>query len=129
MKNRFLGLFLAAILSLTITGCGPLSKIFHKRNTDTEIVARGSQSMFMSTYEFNGRQLDSLFTADSLPKDFGDGWIRKAYTDYETRTYIIRYMYIKDLSEDYEMIYIVSQKQNSPDLFIVSKRKVVTEEE
>jgi hypothetical protein len=83
----------------------------------------------MSTYEFNGRQLDSLFTADSLPKDFGDGWIRKAYTDYETRTYVIRYMYIKDLSEDYEMIYIVSQKQNSPDLFIVSKRKVVTEEE
>ena len=80
----------------------------------------------MTTYEFNGRQLDSLCVADTIPSDLTNGWLHKVYTDFETNKPIIRYMYIKELNDNFEIIYFVTPKD---DIYIVSKRQVLTEEE
>lgn len=79
--------------------------------------------MYQTTHNYTAFQVDSMCVADALPVDF-KGWIRRAYSDYETNEYVIRYMYIKELNDNYEMIYIVTPRG---EMFVVSKRKVVTE--
>ena len=64
-----------------------------------------------------------MCVADTLPMKF-EGWTCRTYTDYETNQYIVRYMYVKELNDNYEMIYIVTPRG---DIYVVSKRKVVSE--
>ncbi len=125
MKNKLFSLIVFVSLLFSFTGCGLLNKIFHKQgnNENTEIVMGTSQNMYQVTVEYTLRQVDSMCVADGLPETF-DGWIRRGYSDYETNEYIVRYMYIKDLNDNYEMIYIVTPRG---EIYVVSKRKVVTE--
>ena len=111
---------------LSFNSCGLIKKLSQNDNGEnTTIVAGGTQNMYQSTYEYSQWQLDSLCNADNLPNNLND-WINRGYQDYETDAYITRYMYIKELNDNYEMIYIVTPRG---EIYVVSKRKVVTEEE
>ena len=123
MKSKILRTIVLFSMMLSITGCGLLSKMFHKNGTgDTEIVA-GTQNMYQIKHEYTQYQVDSMCVVDNLPQMF-EGWYRQAYQDYETGKYVIRYSYIKEKSNNNEMIYIVTERG---DIYVVSKRKVVTE--
>lgn len=83
------------------------------------MVAGSIQNMYQTTHEYKQYQLDSMCVADNLPNNL-DQWIKRTYQDYETNVYIDRYIYIKEINDSYEMVYIVTQKG---DIFVVSKRK------
>ena len=125
MKNKLFTLIAFVSLLFSLTGCGMLNKIFHRQgnNENTEVVVGTTQNMYQITVEYTQHQVDSMCVADGLPETFDD-WIRRGYLDYETNTNIVRYMYIKDLNDNYEMIYIVTPRG---EIYVVSKRKVVTE--
>lgn len=106
----------------SFNGCGLIQKLSHKDNSGTEVVS-GTQNMYQQTVNYVQYQVDSMCVADNLPKDF-EGWITSSYQDYETNAYIIRHMYIKEMNDNYEMVYIVTQKG---DIYVVSKRKTVNE--
>lgn len=124
MKDKILSLIIFFSLLFSFTGCGTLNKIFHKTDKEnTETTFGTTQNMYQVTHEYTMHQIDSMCVADMLPMKF-EGWTCKTYTDYETNQYIIRYMYIKELNDNYEMIYIVTPRG---DIYAVSKRKVVSE--
>ena len=125
MKNKLFTLIVFVSLLFSLTGCGMLNKIFHRQgnNENTEVVIGTTQNMYQITVEYTQHQVDSMCVADGLPETFDD-WIRRGYLDYETNTNIVRYMYIKDLNDNYEMIYIITPRG---EIYVVSKRKVVTE--
>ena len=125
MKNKLFTLIVFVSLLFSLTGCGMLNKIFHRQgnNENTEVVVGTTQNMYQITVEYTQHQVDSMCVADGLPETFDD-WIRRGYLDYETNTNIVRYMYIKDMNDNYEMIYIVTPRG---EIYVVSKRKVVTE--
>ena len=124
MKDKILSLIIFFSLLFSFTGCGTLNKIFHKTDKEnTETTFSTTQNMYQVTHEYTMHQIDSMCVADMLPMKF-EGWTCKTYTDYETNQYIIRYMYIKELNDNYEMIYIVTPRG---DIYAVSKRKVVNE--
>jgi hypothetical protein len=116
-------IFLSFLLSLN--GCGIIKKLQNRdgNKEGIEIVVGTAPSMYQITTTYNERQLDSMCLADNIPEAF-DGWIGRAYQDYETKEYTLRYMYIKELNDNFEMIYIVTPKG---ELYVVSKRKVISE--
>lgn len=123
MKNKIFGLILTLALLFSFTGCGTLSKIFHKNSDNETEITISTPNMYQVKHEYNVFQVDSMCVVDTLPRNF-DGWLRSAFLDYETNQYIVRYMYIKELNNNYEMIYIVTPKG---EMYVVSKRKVVAE--
>ena len=124
MKNRIFGFLVSLLVLFSLSGCGLLGKVSGEKNgNETEIVMGTTQNMYQVTYNYNAMQVDSMCVADYLPRNF-DGWTRRAYADYETSQYVIRYMYVKELNNNNEMIYIVTPRG---ELYVVSKRKVVTE--
>lgn len=122
MKNKFLSFIVLASMMLSITGCGLLTKMFHKNDVDNTEVVSGTQNMYQIKHEYTRYQVDSMCVADNLPQMF-EGWYRQAYQDYETGKYVIRYSYIKEKTDNNEMIYIVTERG---DIYVVSKRKVET---
>jgi hypothetical protein len=126
MKNKLLSLVVLFSIIFSFSGCGLLKKITSKdSNNDTEIVMGATQNMYQVTHEYDARQIDSMCVVDVLPRDLND-WILRSYNDYETKEYVTRYMYIKELNNNREMIYIVTPRG---EVYVVSKRRVVTEEE
>ena len=124
MKDKILSLIIFFSLLFSFTGCGTLNKIFHKTDKEnTETTFSTTQNMYQVTHEYTMHQIDSMCVADMLPMKF-EGWTCRTYTDYETNQYIVRYMYVKELNDNYEMIYIVTPRG---DIYVVSKRKVVNE--
>lgn len=124
MKDKILSLIIFFSLLFSFTGCGTLNKIFHKTDKEnTETTFGSTQSMYQVTHEYTMHQIDSMCVVDILPMKF-EGWTCRTYTDYETNQYIVRYMYVKELNDNYEMIYIVTPRG---DIYVVSKRKVVSE--
>lgn len=124
MKDKILSLIIFFSLLFSFTGCGTLNKIFHKTDKEnTETTFGTTQNMYQVTREYTMHQIDSMCVADVLPMKF-EGWTCRTYTDYETNQYIVRYMYVKELNDNYEMIYIVTPRG---DIYVVSKRKVVSE--
>lgn len=121
MKNKLLSILVFFTLLVSTSSCGLLGKLFNNggnQGENTEVVM--GQGMTMVTNEYDSRQLDSLCNADNLPI-IPEGWIRRTYSDYETNEYVVRYMYIKELTDIYELIYIVTVKG---DMYIVNKRQV-----
>ena len=126
MKNKLLSLIVLFSIIFSFTGCGLLKKVTNKDNgSDTENVIGTTQNMYQVMHEYNAQQVDSMCVVDVLPRDLND-WIRRSYNDYETKEYVTRYMYIKELNDNREMIYIVTPRG---EIYVVSKRRVVTEEE
>lgn len=118
MKSRFLNIFIIVLFSCFVGSCGLFKKV-QTGNDNTNVVAGSIQNMYQTTHEYKQYQLDSMCVADNLPNDL-DQWIKRTYQDYETSVYIDRYIYIKEMNNSYEMVYIVTQKG---DIFVVSKRK------
>jgi len=125
MKNKFLSLIVLFSIIFSFTGCGLINKISNKGNGDKEAVMGTTQNMYQVVHMYTVQQVDSMCVVDVLPRDLNN-WISKSYNDYETKKYIVRYMYIKELNNDAEMIYILTERG---DMYAVSKRKVVSEEE
>ena len=124
MKNRFFKLLVFFFILFSFVSCGPLNKVRQGKNKEnTEITFGASQMMKQVTHEYNAYQIDSMCVADVLPLNF-NGWIKRTYSDYETNQNIVRYMFIKELNEYNEMIYIVTPRG---EMFIVAKRKVIVE--
>ena len=123
MKNKILNIVLTLLVLFSAVGCGPTGKVSHKEGDNTGNVIGTSQNMYQIVHEYSIRQVDSMCVADVLPRDLND-WIHRSYNDYETNDYITRYMYIKELNDNYEMIYIVTPRG---EVYVVSKRKVVVE--
>lgn len=124
MKDKLLTFIIFISVLFSFTGCGVFTKIFHKENKDnTEIVLGAEQNMYQTTYKYSVTQVDSMCVADYLPRNF-DEWLKRSYTDYETNQTVARYLYIKELNNNNEMIYIITPKG---EIYVVSKRKVVTE--
>lgn len=123
MRNKIFSFLITISVLVSFTGCGMLNKMFHKNSQGTEVVFGTEQNMYQTTHEYTAFQLDSMCTADAIPSDF-NSWIRRAYSDYETNQSIVRYMYVKEFNDNFEMIYIVTQRG---EMYVVSKRKVVSE--
>ncbi len=124
MKNKYLKLFIFLSVAFSIASCGLLNKAQHNCNEgNTETALGASQVMTQVINHYSKCQIDSMCVADMLPSKF-NGWIKRTYTDYETKTNVTRYMFIKELNEYNEMIYIVTPKG---EMFIVAKRKVIVE--
>ena len=121
MKNRIYSLLLLVSLLFSMAGCGLIKKLQHKDEPD--VVLGSTQNMYQETFEYTTVQLDSMCTVDGLPKSL-DEWIRRTFSDYETNEIVVRYMYIKEMNDNYELTYIVAPKG---EMYVVSKRKVVTE--
>ena len=124
MKDKVISLIIFFSLLFSLTACGTLNKIFHKTDKEnTETTFGSTQNMYQTTHEYTMRQIDSMCVVDTLPMKF-EGWKSTTYTDYETNQHIVRYMYIKEMNDNCEMIYIVTPRG---DIYVVSKRKVVNE--
>lgn len=80
----------------------------------------------MYTYEsvITLRQLDSICVADTLLTM--DYWIKDTFYDYETNESYVRYMFIKDLDNDRETIYIITEDEQDT-VFRLIKRIGKTE--
>ena len=122
MKKKLFSLIILFSMLFSFDSCGLLQKLSNKGSDDTEVVV-GTQNMYQQTVNYVQYQVDSMCVADNLPKNF-EGWISTSYQDYETKVYITRHLYIKEMNDNYEMVYIVTQKG---DIFVVSKRKTVNE--
>lgn len=123
MKNKIITFVVLFSVLFFTTGCGTLNRIFHRNAENTEINLGASQNMYQETHEYNSSQVDSMCVADTLPRTF-ESWQPWAYLDHETNKYIVRYMYIKEYNDNYEIIYIITPRG---DIYIVSKRKVSSE--
>ena len=129
MKKFLLNLFVAVILATS--SCHPLVEITEKPDlTDTTTVITDttlgnlSPGMYMKTFYYNAFQLDSMCVVDNLPRSLND-WTKNTLTDFETNIVIVRYAYIKEYNEIYEMLYIVTP---NGDIYVVQKREAIKEE-
>ena len=117
MRDKILKIFLIAAVGLSVSGCG-LFKRWHKpAETD---VTMGNPAMFAQTMIYNARQLDSMCVVDGLSTNLND-WLISTYYDYETNERVDRYAYIKVISEDEELSYILTPRDT---LYKVTKRIV-----
>ena len=82
-----------------------------------------TQNMYQIMHEYNARQIDSMCVVDALPRDLNE-WLSKSFNDYETNEHVVRHMYIKELNNNREMIYLITERG---EMYVVSKRSVVTE--
>lgn len=123
MKNKFLSFIVLFSIIFSFTGCGLIKKISNKGNSDTEVVMGTTQNMYQIMHEYNASQIDSMCVVDALPRDLNE-WLSKSFNDYETNEYVVRHMYIKELNNNREMIYLITERG---EMYIVSKRSVVTE--
>lgn len=123
MKNKFLSLIVLLSVIFSLNGCGLIKKISNKNNSDTEVVMGATQNMYQVMHEYNARQIDSMCVVDALPRDLNE-WLSKSFNDYETNEYVVRRMYIKELNNNREMIYLITERG---EMYVVSKRSVVTE--
>ena len=121
MKNKILTVLTVMLMAFSVFSCGPTVKVKH--NGDGTVTVAGTQSMYRITHEYTQYQLDSMCVADNLPEDLTK-WLSSSYRDYETNVPVVRYMYIKEMNDSYELVYVVTQKG---DIYVVSKRKVVSE--
>ena len=121
MKKLFLRLLAMLVLLSGLISCGPTNKVV--TGSENEEVVVGNQRMYQENNRYNTRQVDSMCVVDALPRNFEE-WIRRTYTDYETNAYVVRYVYLKVINDNYELVYIVTPRG---DMYIVSKRIVKTE--
>lgn len=122
--KKILNVLLALSIIVSLNGCGLLNKIFHGHNEGTDVVGNEDQIMASMTHEYTRPQLDSMCVADTLPLNLNE-WLWRSYTDNETHRKIYRYMYIKQLTENGELIYLVTPRG---EMYIVMKRFTKTEE-
>jgi hypothetical protein len=123
MKNKFLSFIVLFSIIFSFTGCGLIKKISNKGNSDTEVVMGTTQNMYQVMHEYDARQIDSMCVVDALPRDLNE-WLSKSFNDYETNERVVRHMYIKELNNNREMIYLITERG---EIYVVSKRSVVTE--
>lgn len=97
MKGFIEKLFIAFIFLFAIS-CST-----SKETSEIVFGASSIQSSYEMTITQN--QLDSICDADFLPKY--DKWLMAKFTDYETDSVFIKRMYVKEYSENEEIIYIL----------------------
>lgn len=119
MKKILCKCLIAVSLVIGLSSCGNAWKAKHSQQTETTI----NGAMYGYVMVLNERGLDSLCFVDALPRDL-DEWKATAYRDYETNKTVVKRMYIKELTETREAIYILIPKQQ---LYKITKRIVIEE--
>lgn len=76
-----------------------------KRNIHS---SEGTSSMYAYESIITLRQLDSICIADTLLTM--DNWIKTTFYDYEINEKYVKYMFIKDLDNDREITYIITEQ-------------------
>lgn len=109
MKRTIFIITLLCAFLLCCFGCG--KRNIHKGNTD--------YGMYGSEEIINARQLDSICVADTLLAL--DYWIRVSFYDSETNERIEKRLFIKDFSDDYEIIYTLTLTEQDT-LYKIMKR-------
>lgn len=94
--KKVLGFFIAFML-LFVVGC--------KTQNSVEEITFGSTMKISYTLKVNERQIDSICNVDLLPNY--RTWLSAKFTDYETNTVYLKRMYIKEYSDEEEIIYII----------------------
>ena len=115
MKNFLRKIIMVLSISIMLFGCGTTKKATQNL---------GKSSMYSTTQVVNMRQIDSICRVDELPNI--SQWIKSDFRDFETGATITKRLYIKDLSNAYEMRYILMQKDT---LYKMTKIKGLTNNE
>ena len=113
MKNLVFKFLVILFLVTNIIGCGCLKK--QKQNNNS----------LMYGYEMliNNRQLDSICLVDNLNPHL-DNWFATTFLDYETNKVVVQRMFIKELTDSTEAIYVLVEKDT---LYLITKRIVKPE--
>jgi hypothetical protein len=107
MKKTLLNFLLGLSIIIGISSCGifksgkMLGCGASKDDSETELIMRAYSSVI------NSRQLDSLCSADNLSRNIEEDWMRNVFTDFESNESIVKYIWIKSVSEDTETTYIL----------------------
>ena len=109
LKMKKLILFITAVL--LFIGCGVSNK---------SVV---NQSMYGYVKNIDCRQLDSICVVDDLSNNIEE-WFKMEFVDYETRNVVTEFLYIKDVSETYDAMYILVK--NGECKYKITKRIRVT---
>lgn len=120
---------LCLLLFLLLTACNPTLKVTSKpsitnNTSDTLVIGSLNPGMYMKTYYFNEAQVDSMCVVDKLPQNLNE-WVNSSFTDYETNAIIIRYIFIKEYDNDYEMIYVITKEG---EIYSIQKREAIKSE-
>ena len=111
MKNLFFNLLVFIVLILSAHTCN-------------NVKTNENSSMFGYEMLINNRQLDSICIADTL-NPYVEEWFTIDFIDYETNKKIQQRMYIKELSDESEITYILIPENDS--LYLIIKRIGKTE--
>lgn len=112
MKNLFFNLMVFITLILSA----------HKCN---DVKTNENGSMFGYEMLINNRQLDSICVADTL-NPYIEEWFSTDFYDYETNQKITQKIYIKELSDESEITYVLIPKNDT--LYLIIKRIAKTDE-
>ena len=101
---------------LMVFGCATTKRV----KTNDEVVFG---TMYGYTQVINNRQLDSICIVDVLPRNLNE-WTSSNFYDYETGIKTVKKMYIKELNDRNELIYILIPRDT---LYKITKRIGVEE--
>lgn len=104
-------LLLFIVTILLFVGCGVSNKV------------NSTRSIFGYVKNIDCRQLDSICIVDGLNRDVTQ-WMKMQFYDYETSDIITEWLYVKDLTETYDVMYILREKGNCK--YRITKRITVT---
>lgn len=111
MENKISKIFIFLFLFVSLIACCCLTKVKVKND---------GTSMFGYEKIINGRQLDSIITVDTL-NPFIDEWLTMTFYEYETNVPVKQRMFIKELTDSTEVIYVLVEKDS---LYLITKRIV-----
>lgn len=117
--KRLFKIIIVILSLLCLCGCGEKWKLRQLSENDYVI---GSMKAYV--YTFDLRQVDSMCVADGLPRNI-ETWTTTTYNDYETNKKVSKKMYIKELTEKNELIYLLSEDKEK--MYKVIKRYVNVE--
>lgn len=114
MRRNLKKLLLVPVILLTLVCCKS-----HKFATSTDTVAGYMMNQFDGTYSV--AQFDSICGVENISSNYKE-WHKFTYVDFEDRTEIVRYLFIRMLSDDKEVIYTLNEKGDS---LVFNKRIVI----
>ena len=120
MKSTLFKWITAFVVGVSVWSCGLIWKA--QKPADTQM---GTPALFGETVMYNARQVDSMCFVDGISNDL-DNWLSSQFVDFETNSPVTRYAFIKVISDNEEMTYILTPVDT---LYQVTKRYIKEVEE
>lgn len=80
------------------------------------------KTMIETADTLNRRQLDSLFTVDTLSFNIDEDWIKSQVLTEDRKDFLYKYVYIKSMTDSTGVVYTLCSYKDT--LFIINKRIV-----